>query len=176
MNTHQRNFLVEKIQEKTKKQLDELNKQNPAYPNLQEILFHAIMSNALQLRKPEEILDCLKQRALKSGDDGNRNSWLGHNQGEINKEVKFSSAEIFVLPQEYLDAMKEYREKEAEIQKQRIKILLQEENLILRIQLASDKTLQSLVNEIDDMGDITFIDDTLKILTNNTTSNQKSIS
>jgi len=34
----------------------------------------------------------------------------------------------------------------------------------MRVQLASDKTLQKLINEVDDMGDLSLMDTKLKML------------
>jgi rRNA maturation endonuclease Nob1 len=41
---------------------------------------------------------------------------------------------------------------------------LQLETLEIRIMIASDKVLQSIVNEVDDMGDIRLIDTKIKLI------------
>ena len=41
---------------------------------------------------------------------------------------------------------------------------LQLDAIELRIQLASDKTLQKMINEVDDMGELSLIDTKLKLL------------
>ena len=41
---------------------------------------------------------------------------------------------------------------------------VQLDTIEVRVQLASDKTLQNLVNEVDDMGSLSLIDTKLKLL------------
>jgi hypothetical protein len=41
---------------------------------------------------------------------------------------------------------------------------IQLETLEVRIMVASDKALQKLINEVDDMGDISLIDTRIKLL------------
>lgn len=68
------------------------------------------------------------------------------------------------MPEAYFNAVNEYK-KEYELYSEQIKILsMQCEGLCTRIQLASDKILQKMINEIDDIGDISLMDLTIKSL------------
>lgn len=49
---------------------------------------------------------------------------------------------------------------------------MQSEGLCTRIQLASNKTLEKMIAEVDDMGDISLVDCTLKALMSNTGENK----
>jgi hypothetical protein len=66
---------------------------------------------------------------------------------------------------EGLDKLKEeYNSKKDEIEKQINELEKQLEMLEIRINLASDKTLQTMINEIDDMGNISLLDTKIKYL------------
>jgi|688.fasta_scaffold1144838_2 hypothetical protein len=61
--------------------------------------------------------------------------------------------------------MREERNKVIDKVNQEIAALkLQLETLEIRIMIASDKVLQSIVNEVDDMGDIRLIDTKIKLI------------
>lgn len=51
-----------------------------------------------------------------------------------------------------------------EVDDQIKQLRIQLETLEVRIMVASDKVLQKLINEVDDMGDISLIDTQIKLL------------
>jgi len=164
MNQSQRNFLIKKIEETIKAKVKMLQDSKPEYPSLNNYLLHAVMSGTFELRPNEEIKKILLQKALnaKGSED-----WLGNHWGMANKNlVAFKAEEIFIVPDEYKDRARICREKQSEIEQQINVLRIQSETLITRIQLASDKTLQKMINEVDDMGDISLIDTKLKVLNN----------
>jgi len=164
MNQAQRNFLIKKIEETIKARVKALEDSKPEYPSLNNYLLHAVMSGNFELQPNEEIKKILLQKALNA--KGNED-WLGNHWGMANKSlVAFKADEIFVIPEEYRERARICREKQSELQEQISTLRIQSETLITRIQLASDKTLQKMINEVDDMGDISLIDTKLKYLGN----------
>jgi len=164
MNQAQRNFLIKKIEETIKAKVKMLEDSKPEYPSLNNYLLHAVMSGTFELQPNEEIKKILLQKALNA--KGNED-WLGNHWGMANKSlVAFKAEEIFIVPDEYKERAKVCREKQYELQQQINTLRIQSETLITRIQIASDKTLQKMINEVDDMGDISLIDTKLKYLGN----------
>ena len=53
MNTAQRKFLVEKIQEETKRKIELLRKDKLDYPNASNYVFKAILDGSLKLQSSE---------------------------------------------------------------------------------------------------------------------------
>lgn len=78
--------------------------------------------------------------------------------------MAFSLEEFFVIPQEYLKMREERAIKVKEVDDQIKQLRIQLETLEVRIMVASDKVLQKLINEVDDMGDISLIDTQIKLL------------
>ena len=164
MNSTQRKFLIAKIQEETKKRIEELKKQKLEYPSASNYIFKAILDNTLEIQPHEHIINVLKERALRSVEGKN---WLsGDTMGfEKLRAIKFEKHEdILVLPEAFKaekDRVSNFN-KEISIQIDYLQATLN--GIEMRIQLASDSTLKKLINEVDDMGDIKLIDTTVKML------------
>lgn len=163
MNNTQRKFLVEKIQEKTKQKIDELGKEKISYPNASNYFFKAALTDTLELRSPEHIKSVLKEKAKTSKHDAN---WLsGERMGwEREKVVKLNIEDLLVEPQDYVDELNRVREHNGAIDARIKELKIYLDTIEMRIHLASDKTLQSLINDIDDLGDVRLIDSNLKLL------------
>ncbi len=71
-------------------------------------------------------------------------------------------AEIFIIPAAYDKLKKDCEKRRSDIYKQIADMEMQAESLITRITLASDKTLQRMIDEVDDMGDISLMDTTIR--------------
>lgn len=160
MNQTQRKFLIDKIQESVKSKIKAMEDGIPEAPSINNYLLHAVMSGKFEIRSTEEIRETLLKKALNA--KGNED-WLGNHWGMANKTlVAFRASEIFVLPAEYQIQADECRAKKNLIGQQVRDLRIQADTLITRIQLASDKTLQAMINEIDDMGNISLMDTKLK--------------
>jgi len=166
MNAAQRKYLVEKIQEKTKARISTLESSRPESISLNVYMLHRVMSDDFDIKPNDELKEVILQKALKAGQEKSyREDWLGNSWGTANKSnVAFTLHEFFVIPQEYQDMIDERNAKRNEINDQIQQLRLQMENIEMRIMLASDKTLQTLINEVDDMGDISFIDTKIKLI------------
>lgn len=163
MNAQQRKFLIERIQQKVKDKIKALQDSYLEYPSASNFIFKAILNNELKLQPEDVILNTLKQKALNAKDGQN---WLSEERMGANKEtsVRIPLAGFIVLPEDYY---KEYTRVESHNRKikEDISVLkIQLDTIEVRIQLASDKRLEKLINEVDDMGDLSLIDTNLKLL------------
>lgn len=164
MNQSQRTFLIKKIEDNIKLKTDHLRDSRPAHPSLNNWLLHSVLSGNFELRTIDEIKEVLRKKALNAKD---REDWLGNHWGTANKsDVNFKASEIFILPKEYTEMANECIKKTNEINEEIRQIAIAGESLVTRIQLASDKTLQTMINEVDDMGNISLMDTKLKLLSN----------
>lgn len=164
MNNTQRKFLIDKIQKQVNLRIDALRYKESNCPSLNNWILHAVLSNNFELKSISEIKETLRQKALKAND---RDDWLGNKWMSGNKEnVVFTIDQIFVVPDEYAVKRKEYDEQLKADNEEIRNLSIQADTLITRIQLASDKTLQTMINEVDDMGNISLMDTKLKLLTN----------
>lgn len=161
MNQSQRSFLIKKIEEGVKLRVSALQHSLPEAPSLTTWLLHYILSGKFEIKTVEEIKEVIRQKALKAKD---REDWLGNSWGTAKKNIVFSLNEIFIIPEEYRTIFESWLKESKEINDKIAELQLQADTLITRIQLSSDKTLQKLINEVDDMGDISLIDTKLKLL------------
>jgi len=168
MNATQRKYLVDKITERIKFKIDALRNSRPEGISLNVYMLHKVMSNNFEIKSNNELKKVILEKALKAGQNKQyREDWLGNAWGSATKgNVAFDLAEFFIIPQEYLDMMEKRRLEIAEITREENELKIQLETLEIRIMLASDKALQSIVNEVDDMGDLKLIDTKIKLLSN----------
>jgi len=165
MNQAQRNFLIKKIEDQVKITCDALNSNKPEYPNLSNWLLHAVLSDSFELQSIDHIKQVIKEKALNATKDtdwlsGERNSY----GGGAGRKVGFNVKDIFIFSQDYKDRSEKYLIASNEIDEKVKQVKIQAETLITRIQLASDKTLDKMINEIDDMGDISLMDTKIRYL------------
>ena len=164
MNQTQRTFLINKIKETTTKRVEELKKQIPQHPSLTNYLFSAVMKDDFELQSTESLRELIKAKALNSKEGSN---WLNEDTMGWQKErtIRLGISELFVIPDDYTKVYNEYKEQKEKIEAEINAIKLQSDTLITRIQLASDKVLQTMINEVDDMGNISLMDTKIKSLT-----------
>lgn len=166
MNNQQRKYLVDKITERTKAKIKLLESTIPEAVSLNVHMLHKVMSNDFEIKPIEELKEMVLQKALKiSQNKTYREDWLGNAWGSANKNnIAFTLDEFFVIPQEYIKLRQDREDARKKVQEEIASLHLQLETLEIRIMLASDKILQSIINEVDDMGDIQLIDTKIKLL------------
>jgi len=165
MNQAQRKFLIDKINENVKKQIEVLRRKEPEQPPSLENYFYGLaLTGKLEIRDTEHIKKVLCERAMKHTCERYSDTWLGTSAGDLidKASVKIKIRDLFVVPKEYDELWDAYREAREE-NNERIRVLQMEaDTLSTRIQLASDKTLERMIAEVDDMGDISLMDTKLK--------------
>lgn len=166
MNSTQRKYLVDKITDRIKAKIGVLKDSKPEQISLNVYMLHRVMSNDFEIRPIEDLRKIILEKALKAGQDKSyRDDWLGNAWGTASKKnVAFDLLEFFVIPAEYLEMVDKRRLEVAKIDEQIRDFSNQLEALEVRIMLASDKALQSLVNDVDDLGDIRLIDSKIKLI------------
>lgn len=167
MNNQQRKFLIDKISEKVKNKIKELESQKVLTPSLSSYIMHLILSDKFEIRSNEELKKSLRDKAIKGLSSSRPDNFLGDDstwsQSTKNK-VTFKIEDFFILPNDYQKALDDSRAINRDIQEQIYQLNIQSESLETRIMLASDKTLQKMINEVDDMGDISLLQTKIKLL------------
>jgi hypothetical protein len=170
MNAQQRKFLIEKITEKTKLRIKALESQIPKDPDVEMLWLMQAIEGKLKLKPTEGILNYFHEKAKERVEKGSsqRNSWYDTDSSmwgaARNVYARIPISTLFESP-DGLDKLKDdHRSKKDEIQAQIYELEKQLEMLEIRINLASDKTLQTMINEIDDMGNISLLDTKIKYL------------
>ncbi len=163
MNSVQRKFLIDRISSKTKARIKLLEDSKLPYTSASNHLYRAIMNGTLELQPELVIKEALTKKALNAMEGTN---WLSGERNGYNKErkVTLDIEEMFVLPASYSDDIRRVKDHNTALDREITELKTQLDTLEVRIQLASDKTLQKLINEVDDMGDLSLLDTKLKLL------------
>lgn len=166
MNSTQRKYLVDKITERIKSKISVLESSKPEGISLNVYMLHRVMSNDFEIKSNEELKKVILEKALKAGQNKSyREDWLGNSWGNATKgNVAFDLNEFFIVPQEYLDMIEKRKEEINKIHAEIFDLRTQLETMEVRIMLASDKALQNIVNDVDDLGDIRLIDSKIKLI------------
>jgi hypothetical protein len=160
MNSTQRKYLVDKITERIKANIKALESSKPEGISLNVYMLHRVMSNDFEIRSNEELKKIVLEKALKAGQEKQiREDWLGNAWGMANKNNVG-----FIIPQEYLDMVEQRQIEIDKINAEIAALYVQLETMEVRIMLASDKALQNIVNDVDDLGDIRLIDSKIKLI------------
>lgn len=166
MNSTQRKYLVDKITEKAKARIEALKKSIPESISLNVYMLHRVMSDDFEIKSIIDLKKIVLEKALKAGQNKSyREDWLGNAWGTSSKtNVAFTLDEFFVVPEEYKKMVQDREQEKDKINQEISQLSQQIETLEIRIMLASDKNLQKIVSEVDDMGDISLIDTKIKLL------------
>ena len=164
MNQTQRQFLIKKIQDTVNARVKILEDCKPQAPSLSNYVLHAVMSENFEIIDNDKIKELIRAMALSAKE---KDDWMGNSWGTTRKDkIIFNVKDFFILPPEYDNLFKEYREKTNSLNEEIHTLKVQSDTLITRIQLASDKILQTMINEVDDMGNISLMDTKIKLLNN----------
>lgn len=162
MNQQQRKFLIDKLKEEYNRQKKELESQFMKLPNPDNYMYLAIMSGTARVRDHEEILATVKNYALKSEPGA---SWLteSHRWGRGNGTI-IDVWEIFEQPEEFRKAMQVAKAHNEALEEKILELKILSDTMETRIQLASGKTLEGIIQDVDDLGDLRLVDQKLKLL------------
>ncbi len=126
-------------------------------------MYKAVMSDDFKLRSKKELREVIKEKALAVKE---RDDWLGNSWGSASKgDVVIPINKFFIVPKDYKERLEGCSKANNLINEKLKTLAIEEETLIMRIQLASNKTLETMISEVDDMGNLSLIDTKLKQLT-----------
>lgn len=162
MNQKQREYLIDKIKKQQEAKIKALEKQVPAEPDLEVFVTRTILNGHVTIKPSDSIRNWLMNKVTnqtqKSKDLIHSGGWKDEKRPHFQLPVE----EIIDLPKDYIAKVNEYKVKKAAAEKEIREIRESMETLITRIHLASNKVLDALVAEIDDMGNLSLIDSSLK--------------
>jgi hypothetical protein len=163
MNQVQRKFIIERIQTKVKEKISQLEKERLGYPSASNYYFKAIMLELQDNDKTATILAGIKKKALQGVEGSN---WLSEERMGCNKEttIRLDLKVLLKSPDDYIDEVIRVTKHNNAINEEIAALKLQLDSIEVRVQLASDKTLANMINEVDDMGDLSLIDTKIKLL------------
>lgn len=163
MNQSQRKFLIDKIEKSAKDMIGVLEDSKPESPSIENYLLHAVMGGNFELHSIDELKETIRQMALESK---GRDSWTGGSWGRASyTSIHLPLKDVFIIPEEYTQKERDIEKRRNEIQKEINAIRSKCDTLVVRLTLASNSVLETMIKEVDDMGDLSLMDTKLKALT-----------
>ncbi|MFA5049059.1 MAG: hypothetical protein WC516_08600 [Patescibacteria group bacterium] len=167
MNQEQRKFLVEQVQKTYKEQVDELRKQIPERPSLNNYLVAAFLDNSIQFNDIEALKSKMRDTVLKFGISDRlvkeKSSWARESAEKDTDAVWVDANDLFIIPQNYKDALNEYEKQKTIIGKQIDNLESTKRTIIMKIQIGSTNALDKLVMQVDSIGDLNLLNTQLMI-------------
>lgn len=183
MNQDQRKFLIEKVRSGADKEIEELKEGLPAEPNLNNYLVSAFLAGKIEFVPIAQLRDRMRDAILKCGstveiiaeDYDDDNMWgkakrrsskrkrYQHDDGDSNFVVKIPPEELFVLPPAFLKERAEWEAERDRVEAKIKEITTMRDTVIMKIQIGSSARLDSLIMEVDSMGDLSILNAQLQL-------------
>lgn len=165
MNEKQRNYLVETLSSNAKAKVRAIEALIPEMPSLENHLMKTILSGELKLRPEKDIINMIVEKATNLK---RREYLIVTDRWDDEKDeeyfINLPVAQLFELPEDYKILYEEHVRVKKLYEKEIQKVEEQQKSLETRIRLASDKTLEPLIEEVNQMGKISFEDSQMKSL------------
>lgn len=164
MNKDQRKYLVDQITKTLNEQVDELQQQRIGKPSLNNYIIAAFLDNSIKFQDIAPLQKKLRERVIKMGksdvliEEDDEDDWRYNRRNrKKSNHVKLIAEDIFVIPETYLKALKEYQDKENEIDEKIKTLQAQAKTIEMKIQIGSPDALNKLVTEIDNLVDLQLV-------------------
>lgn len=174
MNQTQRQFLLSSIESQYKAEIHALRKSKPVEPSLNNYLVASILDGTFKMKDQGAVREAIRERTIKLGKKeallcGSTDVW-GHcslqDEDTEEKFIKVPVGIIFELPERYISEKKKY-DSELEEWTERERLLTSSfEAMKIKVQLGSDKALQSLVDQADSLCSMSLTDSSKLFITN----------
>jgi hypothetical protein len=165
MNQDQRKFLLARVEKTHKEELRKLSEEKPSEPSLNNYLIAAILDNSIELKSLDDIKSSIRKKVLALGPQetltSSPHSWRDNHASS--HEITLTAGVIFVYPKAYLDAYAEWEAKVKEVDQRIVKLNATTETLLLKIQIGSNTSLDRLVDSVDNMIDLTLMNNKLML-------------
>lgn len=165
MNSDQRKYLIAQVDDTYDHQRKLLEKQKSKEPSLNNYLVAACLDNTLQLQSTEVIREKIRKSVLAFGPDdalikNTKKTWTSNDDVY---GIRLDPEDIFIYPEAYLKALAEYEEKIRDIDDKLELLRSQYKTVSLKINIGSNQTLDKLVAEVDNMADLSLMNDSLTL-------------
>jgi hypothetical protein len=163
MNQDQRKFLIEKVNITFREQRDELSKNSPIEPSLNNYLIAAFLDNTIQFKDINILKNKMRDTVLKYGISDRlieKDSDIYSSRRNRSKEdnfVRVIAEDLFVIPEAYIKAMDEYTKEKQKLDDKIKELESNKETIIMKIQIGSSPVLDKLITQVDNMADLSIM-------------------
>lgn len=168
MNQDQRRFLIDQVEKTCKEQVEKLEEKVPEKPSLNNYLVAAFLDNSIQFADIDALKKKMREMVLRFGSDEQLikkgDHWSRKKKEDDEDEiVEIPAQDIFIIPEAYKKALKEYEDRKAEIEKEIEKLEHISRTIVLKLQIGSSAALDKIVMQVDNIGDLSIMNNQLLI-------------
>lgn len=172
MNQEQRKYLIAQVDSTCRNQIEALEKQKPIQPSLNNYLIASFLDGSIKFKDLTKLKEKIREKVLKLGqndalieedDDDRYYSSRKRRSNEKQHFVKLIAEDLFVIPEGYLTAQAEYQEKFDEIEEKIKNLEATRKTIEMKIQIGSSSTMDKLVMQVDNMGDLNLMNTQLML-------------
>lgn len=158
MNQDQRKFLIERVNKTFNQQKEEILKDKKDKPSLNNYLIAAFLDNSIQFNDIEKLKNKMRETVLRYGaSDRLIEEKYGYRSKEEPNLCKVIAEDLFVIPQNYLDALSEYESHQSELDRKVNELEAQKDTILLKIQIGSNQVLDKLITQVDNLADLNIM-------------------
>lgn len=175
MNQEQRRFLISKVEQTYKSQVEELKDQIPQEPTINNHVVGVFLDKSVQILDSKVIKENLiklvkrmdkdDELVTQTIDDGYYRRGMGK---KIWKDQQFQISippeAIMVLPKSYVEEKEEWDKISKDVGDKITALGNQKDLLILKINIGSNQILDKLINQVDSLGDLDLFSNKLSLL------------
>lgn len=161
MNQKQRDFLIDQVNKTRKARIEELKALEPKEPSLSAFLHQAVMDGSAILKSQEELMKAFKTKARTAAEKGDKfleTSYRYRSSEDEGATLTIDPLAIFEMPTEFSELKRKYLADKLIYIGALNAVNAKVDGIITRIQLATDKTLDTIIEQIDGMGAMSFTD------------------
>ena len=170
MNQSQRDYLIREVTQTRDDQIEKLKHKIPIRPSLNNFLIASFLDGSIQFADIELLKTKMRKTVLEMGKDEvlikERERRYGRSNRDDDEEVEVVEVlpyDLFIIPKAYIDALSEYEEKKIKIEAEIERLEGVTKTIILKLNIGSGKTLDKLIGEVDNMGDLSLVNTQLAL-------------
>lgn len=166
MNQKQMEFLISRVSNIYDQERKKLAEVKPDKPDLSNHLVAAILSGTVKYKSVDHLAKVVKERVLKGGKKKaflTSDSHYRYSDDDEGDKILMNALDIFEPPIEYLKQLERYEKELTEWDAKNETLRQIHDSLNIKIQIGSDKVLDSLIEEADNLGSLQLVNSRLTI-------------
>lgn len=166
MNQTQRDFLIKKINSSYNDEVERLQKGIGKKPSLNNYLVASFLDNSIQFNDIEKLKVKIRETVLKMGTEDclikNKSyRWGSRSYDEDIEVCEVMAEDLFIIPDNYKDELKIYTDNKERIEKEINHLTAIRDTILMKIQLGSNKVLDNLIEQADNLVDLDLVNTNL---------------
>jgi len=168
MNDKQRDYLIKTVKSTFDNEVGILKKSKRKKPSLNNYLIAAFLDNSIEFADIENMKAKMREAVIKMPSEAKllevkENRWDSDAESDETGNVKVPVELIFKIPEAYKEEFRLWKEENDEINNKISQLQSQLKTIEVKIQLGSNQQLDKLIQEADNLGEISLINSRLML-------------